>query len=176
MNMKCTCSLFKVIELRQIRNQEEQVKIPRACHINPTAAGHMGIKKSENRIIKHLTWPKNMKEMVYLLCTIRTLLWQLWQQKYLETGEELSASTVEQLASHRQGIIEEVKAKIEKAQDKQEVYDCKHTHLDAFQVGSQVPKEDFLHKKRPNGKRDTRCHGLYVITNNLGMGLYMHSH
>lgn len=42
-------SLFQMIELQSIQNREEQVKILRACHIDPTA-GHMGIKKTVSRI------------------------------------------------------------------------------------------------------------------------------
>ena len=94
-------------------------------------------------------------------------------RKHLETGGELSASAVEKLANHRQGIIEEAKANIKLAQAKQkEVYDRKHAHPDAFKVGSQVLKKDFLRKKRANGKMDTRYLGPYVITKKLGKGLY----
>ena len=43
--------------------------------------------------------------------------------KHLETGGELSVSVEEKLASHRQGIMEEAKANIKQAQEKQkEVY------------------------------------------------------
>ena len=38
-----------MIQLRYIQNKDEQAKILRACHVNPTA-GHMGIKKTINRI------------------------------------------------------------------------------------------------------------------------------
>ena len=93
--------------------------------------------------------------------------------EYLEAGGELSATTVEKLASHRQGIIEEAKANIQQAQEKQkEVYDRKHAHPDAFQVGTQVLKKDFLRKKRANGKMDARYLGPYIITKKLAKGFY----
>ena len=93
-------------------------------------------------------------------------------QKCLETGGELSVSEVEKLASHRQGIIEEAKQNIKQAQEKQEVYDLKHAHPDAFKVGCQVLKKDFRRKKQANGKLNMRYLGPYEITEKLGKGLY----
>ena len=81
-------------------------------------------------------------------------------QKCLETGGELSASDVERLAGHQQGIIEEAKINIKRAQEKQkEVYDRKHAHPHAFQVGSEVLKKDFRRKKQANGKLGARFLG-----------------
>lgn len=91
------------------------------------------------------------------------------KRSYIETGGELSASVVERLASHQQGIIEEAKMNIKQAQVKQkEVYDHKHAHPDAFNVGSEVLKKDFRRKKQANGKLNTRYLGPYVITEKLG--------
>ena len=94
-------------------------------------------------------------------------------QVCLETGGELSASDVERLAVHRQGIIEDAKMNIKRAQEKQkEVYDRKHAHPHAFQVGSEVLKKDFRRKKQASGKLSVRFLGPYTITENLGKGLY----
>ena len=94
-------------------------------------------------------------------------------QKCLETDGKFSASDVERLASHLQGIIEEAKMNIKQAQEEQkEVYDCKHTHPDAVQVGSDVLKKDFRRNKQANGKLSTRLYGPYTITENLGKGLH----
>ena len=93
-------------------------------------------------------------------------------QNCLETGGELSASEVENLASHWQGIIEEAKQNIKQAQEKQEVYDLKHAHPDAFKVGCQVLKKDFRRKKQANGKLNMRYLGPDAITESLGKGLY----
>ena len=58
--------LFKMIELGYIQYRDERGKILKACHIDPTA-GHMGIKKTVNRITEHFICPgivKDVKEMV----------------------------------------------------------------------------------------------------------------
>jgi len=54
------------IELRYIQQREEQLKILRACHADPTS-GHMGEKKTINRITERFMWPgivRDVKEMV----------------------------------------------------------------------------------------------------------------
>ena len=86
---------------------------------------------------------------------------------------ELSVSSLEKFTAHRQEIIQQTKANIQQAQQKQkEAYDRKHAHPDAFQVGAYVLKKDFLRKKRANGKLDAQYLGLYIITKKLGKGLY----
>ena len=44
--------------------------------------------------------------------------------------------------------------------------------LQLTKVGTKVLKKDFLRKKRKGGKMDTRFVGLYIITKNVGKGLY----
>ena len=64
--MRLNSFSLKVIELRYIQHHEEQEKILRACHVDPTA-GHMGVKKTVNRITERFMWPgivKAVKEMV----------------------------------------------------------------------------------------------------------------
>ena len=93
-------------------------------------------------------------------------------QKYLE-AKELSQSQVEEMASQRQQLLQQVKANIKQAQDKQkEYYDRKHANPAAYKVGAKVLKKDFLRKKRKGGKMDTRFVGPYIITKNVGKGLY----
>ena len=93
-------------------------------------------------------------------------------QKYLE-AKELSQTRVEEMASQRQQLLQQVKANIKQAQDKQkEYYDREHANPAAYKVGAKVLKKDFLRKKRKGGKMDTRFVGPYVITKNVGKGLY----
>ena len=49
--------------LRFIRTREEQKKILRACHVDQTS-GHMGEKKTINRITERFMWNGIVKEMV----------------------------------------------------------------------------------------------------------------
>ena len=65
--------LFKVIELRYIQNREEQVKILKACHIDPTA-GHMGIKKTVHRITERFIWPGIVKDVKEMVCLTHCML------------------------------------------------------------------------------------------------------
>ena len=93
-------------------------------------------------------------------------------QNCIEAGE-LSASQVEAMASQRQEVLQQVKANIKQAQEKQkEYYDRKHANPAAYKVGAKVLKKDFRRKKRKGGKMDTRFVGPYIITNNVGKGLY----
>ena len=56
-------------------------------------------------------------------------------QKYLE-AKELSQSQVEEMASQRQQLLQQVKANIKQAQDKQkEYYDRKHANPAAYKSG-----------------------------------------
>lgn len=57
-----------MVELRFIRTRSEQLKILKACHKDPTA-GHMGIKKTINRISERFFWlgiVADVKRMVRL--------------------------------------------------------------------------------------------------------------
>ena len=77
------------------------------------------------------------------------------------------------MASQRQEVLQQVKANIKQAQEKQkEYYDRKHANPAAYKVGAKVLKKDFRRKKRKGGKMDTRFVGPYIITNNVGKGLY----
>ena len=49
--------------------REEQVKIVKACHVDP-AAGHMGIKKTINRITEHFIWPGIVKDVKAMVCVV----------------------------------------------------------------------------------------------------------
>ena len=93
-------------------------------------------------------------------------------QKCLD-AEELSPSKVKKMESQRQELLQQVKANILKAQEKQkEYYDRKHANPGAYTVGAKVLKKDFLCKKRKGGKMDARFLGPYIITKDLGRGLY----
>ena len=57
---------MQVVELRYIRTRDEQLKILRACHVDPTS-GHLGEKKTVCRISERVIWPgivKDVKRMV----------------------------------------------------------------------------------------------------------------
>jgi transcriptional regulator of aromatic amino acid metabolism len=53
---------LKTVELRYIQNKEEQQKILKACHLDPTS-GHLGIKKTINRITDRYIWPGVVKDV-----------------------------------------------------------------------------------------------------------------
>ena len=64
------------------------------------------------------------------------------------------------MAAQRQELLQQVKANIKQAQDKQkEYFDHKHANPTAYSVGAKVLKKDFLRKKRKGGKMDTRFVG-----------------
>ena len=48
------------VEVRYIRNHDEQQKISRSCHVDPTS-GHLGIKKTER-----FMWPGASKDVELL--------------------------------------------------------------------------------------------------------------
>ena len=88
-------------------------------------------------------------------------------------AEKLSPSKVEKMESQRQELLQQVKANILQAQEKpKEYYDRKRANPFAYTVGAKVLKKDFLRKKRKGGKMDARFLGPYIITKNLGKGLY----
>ena len=84
-------------------------------------------------------------------------------QMYLE-AEELSQSQVKEMAAQQQELLQQVNQK--------EYFDHKHANPAAYNVGAKVLKKDFLRKKRKGGKMDTRFVGPYIITKNVGKGLY----
>ena len=95
------------------------------------------------------------------------------QQEQYNPEANASITAVEQIMQHRQQLLEAAKANIKKQQEKQkELYDRKHARPNAFVVGQKVLKKDFTRKKRRGGKMDHRYQGPFVITQNLGKGLY----
>ena len=59
-----------VVEVKYIRERAEQERILRANHIDVTA-GHMGVKKTLNRINERFMWHglvKDVEDMVNELC------------------------------------------------------------------------------------------------------------
>ena len=74
---------------------------------------------------------------------------------------------------HCQKLLKTAKANIFKQQEKQkELYDRKHARPNAFVIGQRVLKKDFTRKKRRGGKMEYCYEGVFVITHNLGKGLY----
>ena len=51
------------------------MKILRACHIDPTA-GHMGIKKTVNRITERFMWPGIVKDVKEMVCYTKHIIVQ----------------------------------------------------------------------------------------------------
>ena len=79
----------------------------------------------------------------------------------------------EERSAKRRKTEADVKANIEKAQQKQkEYYDRKHDASSCYSVGDEVLKRDFRRKKRRGGKLDFRWQGPFVITASLGKGLF----
>ena len=85
-----------------------------------------------------------------------------------------NSALLEKLIEGRSALIEEAKANIETAQEKQcEHYNQKHANPEAFLVGSKVLVKDFTRRKRQGGKMDFRWLGPYTIEKNLGKGTYL---
>ena len=53
--------------MRYIFRKEEQTRILKACHIDPTS-GHMGIKKTVSRITERFLWPGVISDVKHLVC------------------------------------------------------------------------------------------------------------
>ena len=78
------------------------------------------------------------------------------------------------LQNERQKRLEEAKANILAAQEKQkDHYDRKHACPECYQVDALVLKKDFLRKKRKGGKLDHRYVGPYKILKILPKGTYL---
>ncbi len=60
-------SYIQEVLLRFIRSHEERQRIVKACHIDATS-GHMGVKKSINRITERFMWPGVVKDVKNLVC------------------------------------------------------------------------------------------------------------
>ena len=54
------------MEVRYIRNHDEQQKFSRSCHVDPTS-GHLGIKKTLSRITERFMWPGVSKDVELLV-------------------------------------------------------------------------------------------------------------
>ena len=57
---------MKVVELRYIQSRKEQLEILRACHFDPTS-GHLGMKKTMNRISERFKWPGIVKDVTAMV-------------------------------------------------------------------------------------------------------------
>ena len=78
----------------------------------------------------------------------------------------------EALLDARRKRLEEAKANIVSAQQKQkEIYNHKHHQPEVFAIGAIVMKH-FTRKKRKGGKLDTKWTGPYKVAKALGRGLY----
>ena len=78
------------------------------------------------------------------------------------------------LQEERQKRLEEAKANILAAQEKQkEYFDKKHACPECYKVSVLVLKKDFLRKKRKGGKLDHRYVGPYKILKVLPKGVYL---
>ena len=88
-----------------------------------------------------------------------------------------NSALLEKLIEGQSTLIEEAKANIKAAQEKQrEHYNRKHANPEAFLVGSKVLIKDFTRRKRQGGKMDFRWLGPYTIEKNLGKGAYLLQH
>ena len=54
------------VEVRYNRNHDEQQKISRSCHVDPTS-GHLGIKKTLSTITERFMWPGVSKDVELLV-------------------------------------------------------------------------------------------------------------
>ena len=59
-----------MVELRFIRNHEEQQKILHACHRDPTS-GHMALKRTLARISERFVWNGMVKDVQDMVSTSR---------------------------------------------------------------------------------------------------------
>ena len=54
------------MEVRFIRNHDEQQKNSRSCHVYPTS-GHLGIEKTLSIITERFMWPEVSKDVELLV-------------------------------------------------------------------------------------------------------------
>ena len=80
---------------------------------------------------------------------------------------------MELLTSNCLHLLEAVKLRIDKAQEKREVSNTKHARPNEFVKGQKVLEKDFK-RKRAGGKMDTRYVGPYMIINSLSKGALKH--
>ena len=97
----------------------------------------------------------------------------LGQQEQYNPQANRSITAIERSTQHCQQLLEAAKANIKRQQEKQkELYDKKHASSNTFIVGQEVLKKDFTRKRRRGGKMDHRYQDSYIISQNLGKGLY----
>ena len=50
------------MEIRFVGVKKEQRRIPKVCHVDPMS-GHMGVKRTLNRISERFIWPGMVKDV-----------------------------------------------------------------------------------------------------------------
>ena len=55
------------IEIRYIRDRDEQIRIAKACHVDSTS-GHLGFRKTLARIIERFIWKGVSKDAKEIVC------------------------------------------------------------------------------------------------------------
>ena len=59
--------ISQCIEIRYIRDRDEQIRIAKACHADPTS-GHLGFRKTLARITERFTWKGVSKDAKEIVC------------------------------------------------------------------------------------------------------------
>ena len=59
--------------MRYVRSETEKLRIVRCCHADPTS-GHLGEKKTYNRIIERFTWKGVMKDVKQVVSDVYFLI------------------------------------------------------------------------------------------------------
>ena len=91
---------------------------------------------------------------------------------WAEAADMSPAAEEERLKRHHQ-LVDLAKEKITIAQEKQKhYYDLKHATPSSYSSGMRVLLKDFTRKKRKGGKLDSRWTGPYIVSQNLGKGLF----
>ena len=115
-------------------------------------------------IVQHSADLKLVDVSVALWCYAHLLFLQVYSEFRNAPALDENSALLEKLMEGRSTLIEEAKANIEAAQEKQrEHYNRKHANPEAFLVGSKVLIKDFTRRKRQGGKMDFRWLGPYTI-------------
>ena len=61
------CMISQGIEIRYIRDRDEQIRIAKGCHADPTS-GHLGFRKTLARITERFTWKGVSKDAKEIVC------------------------------------------------------------------------------------------------------------